>query len=278
MPRALALRGFRLVADDTVDDAAADAILARLLAIHGDRVQFVMRTGDPGHPPGLPKMFVKGEFLRPLDPLGKRVRMPRALREAEGYAAFTAAGLPVPRLLLHGAQSRARLRGGSLVCTEKIDAENASAALQRRLREDVITSVAAALGATHAAGLVHGDAAIRNFLPREDLRTAWIVDLPRWDRFTPEGALDDLVHAVGSALKSGARREWIPAFFAKWRDAAGAAASKLPADAEPTALAAADDYRAYLIARDRTRADRRRARDASPLRSAPRRASDSERR
>lgn len=271
MPRTLKTMGFRLVAGDGVDDAAAAAVVSRLVSIHGDRVQFVMRPDDPGHPPGFPKAFVKGEFLRPFDPLGKRFRGPRALREAEGYAAFTAAGLPVPRLLLHGAESRFRLRGGSLVCTEKIDGENASAALQKRLREDILTSVAAALGGVHANGLVHGDAAIRNFLPRPDGRSAWIVDLPRWDRWSPEGALDDLVHAVGSALKSGARREWLPAFFATYRGSAGDAASRLPADAERAAVAAADDYRTYLISRDRTRSDRRKARDASMLRAAPRR-------
>lgn len=261
-------RGFSLTAGDGVPRDVVERVVDKVLATPGDRLQFVLREGDlpDGWTGG--KIFVKAEFLRPTDALGKRFRTSRARSEAEGYRAFAAAGLRVPRLLLHGEQSRWKPRAGALVATAKIDAENASAALQRHLRENLVTGVAAALGGAHGKGLLHGDAAIRNFLPAEG--GAWIVDLPRWGRWSASGAEEDLAQCLGSALKAGALRSWLPAVLGSYRAAAGDAAARLAPGWEERVVAAAQTYCAYLIGRDGTRRDRRAKREASVLRSKPR--------
>lgn len=264
----LSHRGFALTAGDGVPRDVALCVVDRVLGTPGDRLQFVLRESDlpTGWAGG--KIFVKAEFLRPSDALGKRFRASRARCEAAGYAAFRAAGLRVPALLVHGEQSRWKPRAGALVATAKVDAENASAALQRRLREDLVAEVAAALGGTHGKGLLHGDAAIRNFLPAEG--GAVIVDLPRWGRWSADGAEEDLSQCLGSALKAGALRAWIPNLFQAYRGAAGDAAARLPSGWEERVIAAAEAYCAYLVARDGTRRERRAKRDSALLRSRPR--------
>lgn len=258
MTERLRVRGFDLRLENGFAADAAREVVERVLGTKGDRVHFVATAGGA-------KVFVKAEFRRPSDALGKRLRTSRAVREGRGLRAFAAAGLPVPRLLAFGEQPKWKPRAGALVVTEKLPGHDASWTLQRHLRADLVAAVAGALGTIHARGFVHGDAALRNFLPLES--GMHVVDVPRWAKWTAEGAEDDLAHVVGSALKAGALKAFLPQALDAYRAAAGAAAQHLPAGWEGRVLAAGETYLAWLIERDRTRKDRRAKREASPLRS-----------
>lgn len=254
----LRYRGFDLRVEDGFDADAARAVVDRVLATAGDRVHFVMQAGSE-------KVFVKAEFRRPSDPLGKRLRPSRAVTEGRGLRAFAAAGVPVPRLRACGGQAAWRPRAGALLVTEKLPGHNVSATLQRRLRPDLVEAVAAALARLHAVGFVHGDAAIRNFLALpEGIR---IVDVPRWGAWTPGGAEDDLVHVAGSARKSGVPAAAIDRVLDAYRDADPANAARLAAGWRDRVSAGADVYFRHLLDRDRTRQDRRARRAGSVVRS-----------
>jgi hypothetical protein len=60
-------------------------------------------------------------------------------------------------------------------------------------------SAARLLARIHAAGLVHGDAVLRNFLTSKGAMHA--IDLPRWNRLTAPRAENDLAHLITSTNK-----------------------------------------------------------------------------
>src|SRR5258705_11591523 len=147
-------RGFDLRLDNGFAADEARAVVDRVLATGGDRVSFVMDRVTGGER-RTPRLFVKAEFRRPGQPLGKRIRPSRAIAEGRGYRAFAAAGLPTPRLFAYGEQSRLRPRAGAVVVTEKIRGLDAARLFQRQAGAEAGLRVARLIASIHAAGLVH---------------------------------------------------------------------------------------------------------------------------
>lgn len=259
----LQYRGFRLRLENGFAPDEAREVVDRVLATEGDRVSFAMRrpgaAPDPQRRGRPPRVYVKAEFRRPDEPLSKRLRPSRALREGRGYRAFAAAGLPVPNLLLFGEQSRLRLRGGGIVVTEKIRGRDAATTWKRAPSPDVLRRTAALLAAIHRAGFVHGDPVLRNFVltPGGD----HVIDLPSWRPFSSDGGVADLALLAGSAMKLGANSAHVAALVAAYADSPGDPGARLPRGWRPRVLAEADAYRRYLLERDATRASRRARRE-----------------
>src|SRR6185436_10576841 len=115
----LSCRGFDLRLENGFTADEARAVVERALATGGDRVSFAMeRPAGHGTPDAVrqaQRVFVKAEFRRPDQPIGRRFRPSRAISEGRGYRAFHAAGIPVPRLYVFGEQSRLRPRAGAIV-------------------------------------------------------------------------------------------------------------------------------------------------------------------
>jgi tRNA A-37 threonylcarbamoyl transferase component Bud32 len=266
----LALRGFDLRLENGFTADEAREVVERVLAMPGDRVSFLMpRPGPAGRTETL---FVKAEFRRPDQPLGKRLKPGRAVAEGRGYRAFQAAGIPVARLLAFGEQSRLRPRGGGIVVTEKLRGRDAANAWRRVRSGEICARVARSLAAIHAAGLVHGDAVMRNFVVAPQAEYA--IDLPRWAAWSREGAEHDLALLVGSAMRLGADSAQVLRCVTEYESAAGDPASRLAAGWQRRVNAAADEYRRHLADRDATREERRTRKRASPVRPRERAASE----
>ncbi len=257
-PKRLRHRGFDLRLEGGISADEARGLVDRVLASSGDRIGIVVARPEPpgGH------VYLKAEFRRPDQPLGKRLRPGRAVAEGRGYRFFAAAGLRVPRLLLFGEQPRLLPRAGALVGTERVPGRNAARTFEAERTLEPVLDAVTALARVHDAGLVHGDAALRNFVPAPG--GAYVLDLPRWAEWTPDGVLRDLRYLVGSTWKHGAARETGEALLDAYA-AACARAAELPEGWRGAALAAAAAYLEYLDERDRTRAERH-ARRAGSLR------------
>jgi tRNA A-37 threonylcarbamoyl transferase component Bud32 len=266
VPTRLVHRGFRLRLENGFAPDEARVLVDRALSLGGDRVSFVAQRPSP--PQGeerrgrAPRVFVKAEFRRPDQPLSRRLKPTRALTEGRGYRAFAAAGVPVPRLFAFGEQSRLRPRGGGIVVTEKLRGRDAAVAWKRGPSVDLLRRAALLLASVHRAGLVHGDAVLRNFVvgPSGD----FVIDLPSWGQFTDEGGVADLALLAGSAMKLGANSAHVAALVTAYGDAPGDPGARLPRGWRPRVVREADAFRRYLLDRDATRAERHARRGSTP--------------
>ncbi len=256
--------GFTLRLEHGFGRDEARAVIERVLATSGDRVHFLMDRPAGGldeinQDGGLARVFVKAEFRRPHQPLAKRLRRSRSLIEGRGYRFFHAAGLPVPRVLMFGEQSRLRPRSGSVIATEMVRHRNARFTYGEASDDAVRGALAARLADTlawvHSAGFVHGDAVLRNFVATPD--TVWIVDVPRWGRVSADGIVKDIGHMVGSTQKLD-RDDVVPGgiMLDAYAAAAGRREVALPGGWREAALECARGYLGWLEQRDRTRAER----------------------
>jgi len=247
----------------SVDEARE--VIERVLAAGGDRVSFAMERRAPRAAGERPThLFVKAEFRRPHQPLTKRIRASRAIAEGRGYRAFAAASLPTPRLFAFGEQSRVRPRAGAFVVTERVRGRNAAHWWAIRPDADLGVRVARLLARIHAAGLAHGDAAMRNFVLVDGREYA--VDLPGWSRWSREAAERDLALFLGSAANLGADGTHLAAWLDDYASSPGGAARRLADGWRSRASDAAEEYRRHLAERDATRAARRAKKKASALR------------
>lgn len=257
--------GFDLRLENGFAEIEAREVIDRVLATAGDRVAFVMdRAGAPGADGRPTRIFVKAEFRRPHQPLGKRLKPSRAIAEGRGYRAFAAAALPVARMFAFGEQSRLRPRAGAVVITEKIRGRNAEQTWLKAPDVAIALRVARIVARIHAAGLVHGDAVMRNFVlvPVAE----YVVDLPGWRRFSADLAERDVALFVGSAMKIGADGAAVVRMLDEYAAPARGAGSRLSDGWRERVLRAADEYRRHLIERDATRPERRARKAASAVR------------
>lgn len=265
----LSYRGFDLRLENgfTADDVRA--VVDRVLATGGDRVSFLMpRPGSPELPKGTrgrpPRLFVKAEFRRPNQPLSKRLRPSRAVAEGRGYRAFADAGIAVAKLCAFGEQSRLRPRAGAIVVTEKIRGRDAARLWKRAPHVDIGLRVARTLARIHAAGLVHGDPVMRNFVLVPGAEH--VIDLPGWGRWSAGRAERDLALFIGSAMKLGADSSHVLRFLAAYEEDVSHPAARLAVGWRERVMEAANAYRLYLLDRDATRAERRARKGAAIVR------------
>jgi tRNA A-37 threonylcarbamoyl transferase component Bud32 len=264
-PGRFTFRGFDLRLANGFAADEARAVIERVLATGGDRVAFVMGRPGAGDPSGRPTaLFVKAEFRRPNQPLGKRLKSSRAVAEGRGYHAFAAADVPTPRLFLFGEQSRLRPRAGGVVVTERVRGRNAAHLWIATPDPDLGARVARMLARIHAADLVHGDAAMRNFVLVDGREYA--VDLPGWSEWTRDGAERDLARFLGSASKIGATEERLEGWMEEYAAAPGGPAARLADGWRGRVTSAAEEYRRHLVEREVTRSDRRARKEASAIR------------
>jgi tRNA A-37 threonylcarbamoyl transferase component Bud32 len=256
-------RGFDLRLENGFTAAEAREVVERVLATGGDRVSFLMPRPDAVNAAGRPALlFVKAEFRRPDQPLSKRLKPSRAMAEGRGYRAFQAAGLPVAQLLAFGEQSRLRPRGGGIVVTEKIRGRDAARAWKRSRSDEICARVARCLAAIHAAGLVHGDAVMRNFIVAAGAEYA--IDLPSLAAWSRDGAEHDLALLAGSAIRLGADDAQTMRCLAEYESAPGRPAERLTHGWRKRVADEAGAYCRHLAERDATRAQRRtRKRDSA---------------
>ena len=258
----ISYRGFDLRLENGFAAAEAREVVDRVLATGGDRVGFVMDRPGEATPGGRrSRIFVKAEFRRPDQALGKRLRPSRAIAEGRGYRRFAGAGLPVVRLFAFGEQSRLRPRAGAIVVTEKVRGRDAARTWKRAPSTGLAERAARTLAAVHSAGFVHGDAVMRNFV----LVAAgeYLLDLPGWMRWSPEGAERDVALLAGSVQRLGASAAQMAALLAAYETAAGAPSARLTAGWRERVLAAADGYVRHLQERDATRPQRRARKQSS---------------
>ena len=259
--RRLRYQGFALRLEGDCQEDEARGIIDRILETPGDRV------GVRVERPGGGKAYVKAEFRRPDQPLGKRLRPGRAVSEGRGYRRFLQAGLHVPQILLFGEQPRVMPRGCAIVVTECVRGRNAHTRFLNDERSEWPLRAIAALATVHDAGFVHGDAALRNFVPADDGST-WIIDLPRYAEWSRERVRKDLALLIGSTTKQGGEESLGEQLFDAYATSCQRVADL--GDAwRREATAEMDEYVAYLRERDRTRPERHAKRKKS-LRPGPR--------
>jgi tRNA A-37 threonylcarbamoyl transferase component Bud32 len=256
-------RGFDLRLENGFTADEARDVVERVLATPGDRVSFLMPRASAGDDAGRAAfLFVKAEFRRPNQPLSKRLKPARAMAEGRGYRAFQEAGLPVARLLAFGEQSRLRPRGGGIVVTEKVRGRDAQRMWRRSHDAEICGRVARFLAAIHAAGLVHGDALMRNFVVSQG--DVHAIDLPSWSKWSHEGAEHDIARLLGSAIRLGADDARTSQCLAAYEAAPAGAARRLAEGWRRRVTDEADAYCRHLAERDATRVERRtRKRDSA---------------
>ncbi len=255
--RRLKYRRFNLRLVNSCTDAEACALVDLALGASGDRVGEIRRrpgTARPADGERPPRVYVKAEFRRPTQPLGRRIRRARAFAEGEGYRAFAAAGLAVPELLMFGEQPRWLMRGGAIVATVKLPGQNAAHTYIETQDDEIILDVARMLAAIHRRDLVHGDAVIRNFV-RVD-RRIYVMDFPSWGDFSRKGAEIDLARLIGSArvrgLGDNGALAVLDTYVTTWPDAVRAHIVGF----QGRVLSEATRYADYIVERDRTRTAR----------------------
>lgn len=254
--RRLAYRGFDLRLEHDLKEDEARRLVDEALSRSGDRVAFVLdRPGGTPDADGKPeRFFVKAEFRRPHQPLTARFRPGRAVSEGRGYRRILEAGLPAPRLLLFGEQPRWYPRGCALVVTRKLRGLDAARRWMRKGELAIPLEAARLLARVHAAGFVHGDAVLRNFLSSGG--AMHVIDLPRWGPWSTRNAIRDLSRLVTSTHK----RRPLPREGEELLEAYAAeksgAADRLPSDWRDRVRAEAARYLAYLLDKDATRPER----------------------
>jgi tRNA A-37 threonylcarbamoyl transferase component Bud32 len=261
----VSFHGFDLRLANGFAEDEARAVIERVLGSYGDRVAFAMDRAHERGADGRPtRLFVKAEFRRPHQPLGRRIRASRAVAEGRGYRAFAAAGVPTPRLFTFGEQSRLRPRAGAVIVTERVDGRDAARLFIAAPDAALGARVARTIARIHAADLAHGDAAMRNFVLVDGREYA--VDLPAWSTWTPKAAVRDLARFLGSAAKIGATSEQIAGWIDEYAAAPGGPASRLADGWRGRVTVAAEDYRRHLDERESTREARHARKEASALR------------
>jgi tRNA A-37 threonylcarbamoyl transferase component Bud32 len=264
-PDRFTFRGFDLRLANGFAADEARAVIERVLATGGDRVLFVMdRPGTSGAPATPTRIFVKAEFRRPHQPLGRRIRPSRAVAEGRGYRAFAAADVPTPRLFAFGEQSRLRPRAGAVVVTERIPARDAVRHWNAAPDPELGARVARILARIHAADLAHGDAVMRNFVLVDGCEYA--VDLPSWSPWSRETAEHDLARFLGSAAKVGATAAHLAAWLDEYAASPTGAAARLEGGWRGRVTTAAAEYLRHLLDREATRPARRARKQASAIR------------
>jgi len=264
-PERFTFRGFDLRLANGFAADEARAVIERVLATGGDRVALTMDRPGAGDPSGGPtRIFVKAEFRRPHQPLGKRLKPSRAVAEGRGYRAFAAADVPTPRLFAFGEQSRLRPRAGGIVVTERVRGRNAANLWIAAPDPDLGARIARMLARIHAADLVHGDAAMRNFVLVDGREYA--VDLPGWSDWTRDGAEHDLARFLGSASKFGATASLLAGWMDEYAAAPVGPAARLADGWRGRVTRAAEEYRRHLAEREATRSERRARKEASAIR------------
>jgi hypothetical protein len=259
------IRGFDMRLSNGFSADEAREVIERVLATGGDRVSFLMeRPATRGAPGRHPLLFVKAEFRRPHQPLGRRIKPARAVAEGRGYRAFAAAGVPTPRLFAFGAQPRLLPRAGAIVVTERIHGRDAARLWAASPDAELGARVARTLDRIHAAGLVHGDAVMRNFVLVDGHEYA--VDLPAWASWSRPRAEDDLIRFIGAAANRGADAATLAGWLDAYASGPCGAAGRLADGWRSRVAAAADEFRRYLDDREATRPARRARKQASALR------------
>lgn len=176
------------------------------LALGSNQRRFVM---DGPRGPAGPQAFVKIVRRRPGHGVVHRLKRSRATLEAEGYLAFGRAGIPIPPLLAIGERRRLGLFELGFVATERVDAPDAAVLAASDPHGAAVMKVAVTLAKIHAAGLVHGDPLLRNFLlcapPPEsedagDDLGVLPIDLGGFGAATRDARRRDLIRLLGSVL------------------------------------------------------------------------------
>lgn len=170
------------------------------LALASTKRRFIME--GPGGP-GAAEAFVKVVRRRPGHGIVHRLRKSRATLEGLGYQAFGNAGFSIPPLLALGEQRRLGLFQKGFVATERMEAPDLSDVIEGDLEVGVVRRLAELLGRIHAAGLVHGDPLLRNFLLLDSKGAdsqILPIDLGGFGPATPESRRRDLIRFLGSVL------------------------------------------------------------------------------
>jgi hypothetical protein len=148
------------------------------------------------HLPDGGQALLKVYKLRRVLPLVHRLRPSRAVREARGLAEAIRRGLPCVQPLCWGERRVLGLVDFGFIATRRVEAPACHRAFRETGDQRILEAVLDELAAMHRAGLVHGDAAVRNWLwtPPRPL----VFDLPSWGRFAWAGQQVDLVRLLGS--------------------------------------------------------------------------------
>jgi len=256
--RRLRYRSFSLRLEGDCGEDEARSVIDAIVETSGDRVGHTIER------PGGGEAYVKAEFRRPDQPISKRMRAGRAVSEGRGYRRFLQAGLHVPQLLLFGEQPRMMPRGCAIVMTERAPGGNAYTRFLQDFSEEWPMRAVAALCTVHSAGLIHGDAALRNFIPSAD-GTTWIIDLPRYGKWSPEAVRKDLALLVGSTVKHGGEETLADDMLDAYTNTCERI-DELGASWRADVVEQMETYVAHLRERDRTRAARHAKKRSSTLR------------
>jgi hypothetical protein len=146
--------------------------------------------------PGGGRAALKVYKVRRMMPITHRLRPSRAVREARGLREASRRGLPCVPLLAFGERRVLGLVDFGFIATRWIEAPPCHRAFRETRDRRILESVVDELVAMHRAGLVHGDASLRNWLwtpPR-----LHVLDLPSWGRFGWAGQWKDLVRLLAS--------------------------------------------------------------------------------
>ncbi|MBM3984840.1 MAG: hypothetical protein FJ296_03985 [Planctomycetes bacterium] len=118
------------------------------------------------------------------------------MREARGLGEAARRGLPCVPLLCWGERRLLGLVDYGFIATRHVDAPSCHLAWREGRDPRILESVVDELIALHRAGLIHGDAAARNWLWTPPRPT--VLDLPSWGRFGWHGQRLDLLRLLAS--------------------------------------------------------------------------------
>ena len=187
--------GLRLVVADGVPlDWARDAWrLVGCFATAGCLARFELPLPDEGA-----YAVVKPCTPRTWWPPGRRLMPCRAVREGRGLVEVSRWNLPAVPLLFWGEERFAGLVRYGAVATRRLDAPPCHEAWRQSGDPAILEGVVDELAALHAAGLAHGDAALRNWLWTPPRPT--VLDLASWSRLNPSTRARDLLRLLASIL------------------------------------------------------------------------------
>lgn len=168
--------------------------------------------------------FVKVYARRAGHGLVRRLRPGRAEREARGCLAFARARLPVVELLLWGERRARHLLDAGLVATRRVPRPTLADAFLESFDDEILAGGIALLARVHAAGLVHGDARLRNLLATEPAPT--ICDLAQWADAGRHAAARDLCTYLASASVLVGRPAPLDAWLGHYEEALALPASR----------------------------------------------------
>ena len=161
-----------------------------------ERLADGVRHAEHGLPDG-GRAFVKLYPRRPAHGVLRRLRGGRAEREGRGCLAFARAGLPVVSPILWGERRVRHLLEAGLVATRRVQRPTLADAFLESFDAGLLAGGVVLLARVHAAGLVHGDARLRNLLATEPEPTC--CDLAQWRTAGPRAVARDLRAYLASA-------------------------------------------------------------------------------